>query len=248
MTTKLVTVELVGVAGTGKSTLTRSLCSEGAVCAETLHTRQLRHWPYVARAALPVAALTAAGGARPRRPGWEELKFALYASSWDRYLRDTAPAGPGRLVILDQGPVFALARILWGDSRMAATHRFDLWLDRTLRRWSSTLDAILWLDAPDAVILPRIDGRAQAHEVKGATADRAQDVLARHRAAYARVRQALETIGSPRIVDIDTSTGGPRRVAEIARHAIADAGAAAGTTIACDSPVHVASSVSVGRQ
>lgn len=238
MTAETTTVELVGVAGTGKSTLTRALCADGAVRAEILHTRRPGHWPYVARAALPVASLVAATGGRPRRPGWEELKFALYAGSWDRYLRDTAPSGPGGLVVLDQGPVFALARLLWGDSSVVSTRRFDAWLDATLRRWAPQLDVVVWLDAPDAVLLPRIDGRAQGHEIKGVPAERARAVLTRHRAAYTRVRDVLETIGAPRIVDVDTSAGGPDRVAEIARRAVSRQGLVpgSGTTAALPTP------------
>lgn len=243
MTTPPTTAELVGVAGTGKSTLTRALCRDGAVCAEILHTRRRDHWPYVARAAPSVASLVAASRGPSRRPGWEELKFALYASSWDRYLRDTAPTGADRLVILDQGPVFALARLLWGDSRMVSTRRFDSWIDTTLRRWASALDAILWLDAPDEVLLARIDRRAQGHEVKGVAAEQARQVLGRHRAAYARVRHTLEAIGSPRIVDIDTSTGGPLRVAELARLTLAGS-----RTMPADAPESARSpGVSVGR-
>ena len=42
-------VEIVGVAGSGKSTLTRAMGSDyGCHVADSLHTKLPGHWPYVA--------------------------------------------------------------------------------------------------------------------------------------------------------------------------------------------------------
>ncbi len=207
------TIEIVGVAGTGKSTLTGILRDRGAVRADILHTRRLAHLPYVVRGTPSVGRLLAVRGGDGRRPDWDELKFIAYARTWDRYLGSHAPAG-SRPVILDQGPVFALARLIWGASRPVGTPRFDRWVDAMLERWSRSLDAIVWLDASTDVVLRRINGRATPHEVKGAEANRALEVLRSHRNAYDELRRRIETTGAIRVVDVDTTERPPIELAD----------------------------------
>jgi shikimate kinase len=208
------TVEIVGVAGTGKSTLTGLLRDHGgALVADTLHTRRVSHLPYLVRGLPAVARLSAVRGTRGRRPDWDELKFVAYTRTWDRYLANHAPAG-SRPVILDQGPVFALARLLWGGSRIVGAPTFDRWIDAMLDRWSRTLDAIVWLDASTDVVLRRINERPRAHEVKGAEANRALEVLRTHQHAYDEIRGRIDRAGVIRVVQIDTSERLPAELAE----------------------------------
>lgn len=213
MTGTIQTVEIVGVAGSGKSTLTRVLRSEyGCHVADTLHTKLPGHWPYVAHGLPGVAPLLVASVRDRPALSWDELKFVLYVLEWDRFLRAEYRDRPG-VVVLDQGPMFALARLLWGRKPVTGHPSFEEWLRRTVGHWSRELDAVVLLDAPDPVLLGRIDAREQRHDAKGVPSHEALELLGRHREAYERVFEIAESLDGTRVLRYDTATMPSARIA-----------------------------------
>lgn len=201
------TLEIVGLAGSGKSTLARRLHDQaGWEIADSLHTRLPAHWPYVAHSAptlLPLLARTI--GTSPSL-SWDETKFLVYVSEWDRFLRRR----PARVItVLDQGPIFALARLLWSGKAITRTRAFRHWFRAMAERWSRELATIVHLVAPDAVLLERINGRAQQHETKGATSARSLGILAAHGRAYDEVLELFAAAGHPCVLRFDTSASTP---------------------------------------
>jgi shikimate kinase len=207
-------IEIVGVAGTGKSTLTRALCAEYAACrvADSLHTRVPAHWPYVAHSLPQVLPLVARSVWSRPMWSWDEIKFAIYVSEWGRYLRDR-PEHRSGVTVLDQGPIFALARLLWGKKPVTTGRAFEAWLRRTVERWSVELDAIVWLVAPDDALLERINHREQRHEAKGKPAPEGRQLIELHREAYARLLELVTGLGRPSVLRFDTSTMSPAEIA-----------------------------------
>lgn len=208
-------IEIVGVAGTGKSTLARALAdrSSGNRIADSLHTRTRAHWAYVAHS-LPVVLPLIARSARARPAlDWEETKFIVYVTEWRRFLRGDSRDDSG-LLILDQGPLFALARLLWGRKPVTATREFERWLDEQVAGWSLELDAIVWLVAPEEVLFERINERGQEHEAKGRSLHECLDVLSAHQNAYEALSERLEALGRPPILRFDTSLMSSTRIAE----------------------------------
>ena len=212
MTGKAQTVEIVGVAGSGKTTLTRALRSDhGCHVADSLHTKLPGHWPYVAHG-LPRVVVFFAASMRDRPAlSWDELKFVLYVAEWDRFLRAEDRDRQG-VVVLDQGPMFALACLLWGRKPVTRHASFEAWLRRMAEHWSRELDAIVVLDAPDAVLLERIDAREQRHDAKGVPSHQGLELLGRHREAYGRVFELVESYGRTRVLRFDTATMPPARI------------------------------------
>ncbi len=208
------TVEIAGVAGSGKSTLTRALRSDhGCSVADSLHTKLPGHWPYVAHG-LPRVVPFFATSVRDRPAlSWDELKFVLYVAEWDRYLRAEYRDGQG-VVVLDQGPIFALACLLWGQKPVTRRVSFEAWLRRMAEHWSRELDAIVLLDASDAVLLGRIDAREQRHDAKGVPSHQGLELVGRHREAYGRVVELVESVGSTRVLRFDTAAMPPSRIAD----------------------------------
>jgi hypothetical protein len=143
---------------------------------------------------------------------WEETKFIVYVTEWRRVLRRDCRDDAG-LIVLDQGPIFALARLLWGRKPVTATEEFERWLDEQVAAWSVALDGIVWLVAPEEVILGRINDREQDHEAKGRSVREGFDVLQAHQNAYAVLFKRLEALGRP-ILTFDTSVMSPVRIAE----------------------------------
>lgn len=206
-------MEIVGVAGAGKSTLTRALRSDyGCRIADSLHTRQPAHWQYVAHGLPGLAPLVVASARDRPLLSWDELKFVLYVAEWHRYLHAERDGPPGA-VVLDQGPIFALACLLWGRKPVTRGVRFKSWQQRMVERWSLELDAIAVLDAPDEVLLARINGREQGHDVKGVPVTEGLELVERHREAFGRVLELIEGLGRPRLLRYDTATMPPAVVA-----------------------------------
>ena len=89
-------IEIVGVAGAGKSTLTHSLERRyGWQIADFLHTRAHGHWPYVAHSLPSVLGIVARSTTNRPALSWDEVKLAVYVSEWNRFLRSrpiTSPA------------------------------------------------------------------------------------------------------------------------------------------------------------
>ncbi len=213
MTGKTQAVEIAGVAGTGKSTLTRALRSDyGCTVADSLHTKHPGHWPYVAHGLPGVVSLFAASVRDRPALSWDELKFVLYAAEWRRFLRAEHRDRQG-VVLLDQGPVFALACLLWGRKPVTRRASFEAWLRRMAEDWSRELDTVVLLDASDSVLLERIDAREQRHDAKGVPSHQALELLGRHREAYGRVFELLGNTGSTRVLHFDTATMPPARIA-----------------------------------
>lgn len=207
-------IEIVGVAGAGKSTLTRTLSAQYSGCgvADSLHTRIPAHWPYVAHSLPRVLPLVARSARNRPAWSWDEVKFVIYVSEWHRFLRDR-PEHRSGVTVLDQGPIFALARLLWGKKPVTRGGPFETWLQRMVERWSVELDAIVWLVAPDEALLERISHREQRHEAKGKPAPEGLELIELHREAYARLLELVTGLGRPRVLRFDTSTMRPAEIA-----------------------------------
>ncbi len=211
-------VEIAGVAGAGKSTLRDALCAEqdGLVVADLLHARRPGHLPYLAAGLPAVLPLAAASARRRAWPTWDDVKDALNLSTWHRYLAahvDSADC----TVVLDQGPLFALARLRWVPSPLTAAPGFRTWWQEAIAKWAGELDGVVWLDAPDDVLLARINGRTRGHLIKGRAQDEALAFLGASRWALAETLDAVSAATGVPILSVDTEMSTPeqagRRVA-----------------------------------
>jgi shikimate kinase len=199
-------IEIVGVAGTGKSTLTRTLRQRYPDCrvADSLHTRLPAHWPYVAHSLARLVPLVARTVRKRPRLSWDELKLVIYVSEWNRFLRASRKYRHG-VTVLDQGPIFALACLLWGRKPMTRSGPFQAWVDEMVERWSHELDSLVWLHAPDHALLERINHRDQRHEAKGKSTQKGLELIKSHRQAYGQLFELIDRLGRPRVLRFDTN-------------------------------------------
>jgi shikimate kinase len=211
-------VEIAGVAGSGKSTLARVLSADlgFGVLDDTLRMREPRHFVHVARSLPRLATMSRRWIGAGRRPSWTELKLLIYLMEWDSRLAAAANRGGG-VTLLDQGPVYALARLGHVDPQVAGTEPHGDWWNAVAADWADCLDVIVWLDAPNEVLRNRVNRRAQGHEVKGTAAAEAATFSDRYRASYETVLAAMERPGGPMVLRYDTSR---MRTADIASETI----------------------------
>lgn len=204
-------VELAGPAGAGKTTVATAL-------TRTLPGTRLGPSPgrfATLRSLVPtvpvlLASRSVAGPAR----WWSEpeLRSVGYLLAWQRTL---ATPEPGRLLLLDHGPVFRLAMLVAGRPTALQHPVFGPWWRRTAAAWGGLLDAVVVLDAPTEELISRIESRPREHRVRGAERPDAERFVEDYRVAFAEVLHCLSDQGTP-VVRVDTAAP-PDEVADAVR-------------------------------
>lgn len=197
MTQDAFLIELIGPAGAGKSSLLRELRRQDptlSIFADRLRVREPQNLPFYlssGAAALPTLLRplwTAAGQGR-----WftrEEISRMLYLVGMHRvFQRRLRHRG---VTIIDQGPIFELTHLrAFGPARLQ-TQAFASWWRGLYQRWARLFTLVVWLDAPDEVLIPRVRRREQAHVIKHYSEAEAQALLARYRHSFTSVMEQLQ--------------------------------------------------------
>jgi broad-specificity NMP kinase len=181
------TAEIIGPAGAGKSTLT------GLLGGRDVRIRTgLSIWglplPLLATGAFSsLTDLVALFGTR--RFSLEDLKLVIQINTLQQLLRRESEKGY-RLLLLDEGEVFGLARLRAYRTGSVASDS-TAWMSSLLNRVAPTLDVVIWLDAPDAVLAQRIRERDKPHRTKNLREADICEHLGRYRAAFEQVMSEL---------------------------------------------------------
>jgi len=189
--------ELVGAAGTGKSTLSLRLAGQPGVLRASVWKLPRGWWLYNALRSLPTLfALCVRARALP----WADMRYMIRLRTLHHLVQRRRARASAPLVILDEGPVFALAWLrLFGDQR-AAGRTMARWRRTVIRDWASTVDVVVLLDAPDAVLAGRIRTRDQPHRVKSGSDGEISRFATAYREAFGEVIAALTAANGVRVV------------------------------------------------
>ena len=204
MNSSPIIAEVVGPSGAGKSTLSAAINS-----VECGIEAGLTVW------GLPLISLAwSALLSAPDLLGliWErkqfrkdELKQVIRLGAFYRILlQKGGGAYSARAFLLDEGVVFALAKLRADIDSEFRSERMRRWEEKALDRWSSILSAIIWMDAPDEVLIGRIKNRAKHHRMKNSAEDSMREFLARYRAAYVEVIEKLRSRGEIQVIKFRT--------------------------------------------
>ena len=128
----------------------------------------------------------------------------VYLKAWPRVLTQQA-WNNGTVILLDHGQVFKLATLLAFGPDKLRCEDFEKWWNSMLKQWAYTLDTVIWLDAPDTLLVERINRRSQRHVVKGQSEQEAYGFLARYRASYEEIMAELRANGGPTLLQFNTS-------------------------------------------
>jgi hypothetical protein len=197
-------VELVGPAGAGKTSVLQAI---------QRHNGTIRLWRRFGRARRLHLFTRYAPGLAPTayellwnspRSASAMLRHLLRLKMLERVV-SALPAG--ELIVMDEGPVYSLCQL----GLLRAPDRPSVRLERAWRgsldQWRRSLDAVIWLDGPNAVLADRI--RARPKSIGGIERQGDEELyrfLDRFRCTYRAILDELEADGSVPIVAIDTGS------------------------------------------
>ena len=186
-----VVVELVGPAGAGKTTLAKGVSAVDPTVRAGLSLWGLPR-PKLLEAALPLLPTFVMSAIRPsRRLQWGEMAQMIRLGALRRVVRDEARKH--RVILLDEGPVFALS---WLDFFFARNgDRAVAWRRRAIADWASLLDVVVFIDAADSTLAPRIRTREKDHMVKDRSDEEIYGFAAGFRKAFDRVIAEISKVG-----------------------------------------------------
>jgi predicted ATPase len=179
-------VEVMGPAGTGKTTLLRALCSQDESIRAGLDLKKARYIrPSLRKLGvfLPVWAL------HHRDDRWldrRDMRSIARLETWSQAL-ERPTTGRGSAAVFDHGPLYRLARLREFGPELTESEPFERWWRGSLTWWLEALDIVVMLEAPDAVLLQRIDERG--HWFLGGDHPREEkdEFLARYRRSFAEI-------------------------------------------------------------
>jgi shikimate kinase len=204
-------LELVGPAGAGKTTLSRTLCQRDPRMVAGLRVGKARQ----ARLTLQhSAALLPTFLRRHRSDRWfnrAELRAMAYLAGWPEVLGRDAPEP--RVTLLDHGPVFRLAVLREFGPALTRSGAFERHWSLELERWGALLDRVVWLDASDDVLMERIRQREQDHGVKEGSDEAVRAFLGRYRTRLEDVLGRLSKAGGPTALRFDTARQSSEQIA-----------------------------------
>lgn len=209
-------MELLGPAGSGKTSLLAALRDRGLSIRDGVRPCDVSCAPLAARSALrlPPGYVARAVRATRRSDAWwgprDSLRSMVYLEHWLRAWRDPAASARG-IVMYDHGPLFRLGTLwTWGPPRTA---RFVEWWETMRSAWAERLSLVIWLDAPNRVLLDRIRRRDRWHPCRELPDPQASAWLSAYRSA---LRRALEPSGAASRSDLmtfDTEAAGTEAIA-----------------------------------
>lgn len=197
-------VELVGPAAAGKSSLIRALTQSNerfkvGVAPRRRRIRDILNFASNALLLLPIFLGQYRNG---RWFTWEEIKDLVFLKGWHHSFR--RQAANGSITLVENSPIFKLTRLhAFGPENMMG-QSFDLWWASMLKQWGNTVDMVIWLDAPDEILVERVHARGRWHRIMGMSGKEANQFLARYRQSYERILPAFTANYGIRLIRLDT--------------------------------------------
>lgn len=179
--------EIIGPAGAGKTSLSH-LLRRGKDVRGGLSVWRLPITLLAVSALWSLPNLLAL--CRSRSFGWEDVKLVIQHNALLRLVRRESSKGYQAL-LLDEGTVFALAKLSAFGHKNVVADGSDRWMQSLFNRLAPMLTAVIWLDAPDTVLAKRIRERDKPHRMKYVSDAEIRDHLALYRKSFEQVVSQL---------------------------------------------------------
>lgn len=207
-------IEIGGPAGAGKTTLLREIGERHPTIAADARLHRVRDLPWIAGNTLPYLPTFLANCRRMRWFTWTETRSMTYLKAW-LYDLSRRPKDSDTITIFDHGPIFRLVILREFGPQLTRTKNFDRWWQNVLQSWAKSLNMVVWLDAPDDILLTRIRQRPRWHRFKDTNDDDAIRFMHEYRQSCKDIIGQLTANGGPKIIQFNTEEVSTEQVAEI---------------------------------
>jgi len=199
-----VIVELVGLAGAGKTTVLHAIRQRDESVRLWRRFERLQSLRVGIRHSLALAPTSLELLLKSPRSCWPCTKHLLRLRTFHTMLA-RATTAVHRAIILDEGPIYSMCRLKLFQKAHLKTARLPKGWRATLGQWPGHLDVVVWLDAPDPVLAERIRNRAKRHVVKRSTDRELFGFLERWRRTYGELLTQLPAADPVTVIEIDTT-------------------------------------------
>ena len=201
-------VEFLGPAGSGKTTLIRTLSNRYPQVKASVTPRLIDYVPFFARDSSLLFPFLHNGYRNSRLFRWYEARCMLRLIAWHSRLRAESP-GDGDVLFLDHGPIFKLVRLREFGPTFVRSGVYQEWWNRVFQQWTTMLDWVVWLDAPNSVLLERVQARGTQHRIRQQTTNEAFQFLSLYRSCYEAIIAKWAVDGGPRVLRCNTAHESP---------------------------------------
>lgn len=201
--------EIIGPAGAGKSTLAQTLRQHDPTIRTGLSVWGL---PSSLLLLSAFSSLPTLPGLLRRRSCRADFGLVVRLNALHRLLERERSGG--KTLLMDEGAIFALVKLHAFGLEGVASRRVEKWTKSVMDRWAETLDTVIWLDAPDAVLTKRIRERHKGHRMKEQSDAEIHRFLARYRRSYEQIITELSARRNLKIIRLSTQEHSLERIAE----------------------------------
>jgi len=197
-------VEIIGPAGAGKTTLVRSLGQREKKIQQGISLSKTRQIPFFISNTFSMLPAYLRHYRHSRWFNWRETRSMVYLKAGLHVFGQEA-LNNEVVTVLDHGPIYRLATLREFGPELTTSQPYTRWWANLFRQWAATLDMIIWLDAPNAILLDRIRGRDHWHVIKEKCEREAYEFLTRYRTALERLIVRSVTDHQVALLRFDTS-------------------------------------------
>ena len=179
-------IELMGPAGAGKTTLLRALCSQDEGIRAGLRLGKVEYVLPLLRKLSVFLPIWAFHHPRDRWLDRREMRSIARLETWSQALEKPTTMEES-VAVFDHGPLYRLARLREFGPELTHSEPFERWWRGSLNWWLDALDIVVMLEAPDPVLLKRIDHRGHWFLSGDYPRVEKDEFLGRYRRAFAEV-------------------------------------------------------------
>ena len=179
-------VEIMGPAGAGKTTLLRALSQCHKNIQPASHPSKISQFPYFISNTFTLLPTYLRHYRHSRWFNRREIRSMAYLKAGLHVVEQQA-LHDDMVIMLDHGPIYRLAFLRALGPEITLSQRYERWWTSLLEQWIAAVDIVIWLDAPDAILLERIRTRASKHTIKEKDEQEAYEFLTHYRTFLATI-------------------------------------------------------------
>lgn len=205
-------VEIIGPAGSGKTTLLKTLIQNHNKVQLGIHPSKIRQFPFFISNTFFLLPIYLLQCRHSRWFTWRESRSMAYLRAGLQVI-ERQVSNNDSVVVLDHGPIYRLAFLRALGPEITTSQFYMNWWVNLINKWMATLDILIWLDAPNAILLDRIRTRDTMHIIKEKCNDEADEFLTHYRTFLTQTITEFLADNEVLLLQFDTNKETPGQIA-----------------------------------